>query len=46
MDKAKRLLKGNKGSIVSDLLIFIFAVLFIIIPIFSVVFEQYLLLLE
>ncbi|TAH61133.1 MAG: hypothetical protein EWM50_06175 [Gottschalkiaceae bacterium] len=46
MGKIKKLLKNNKGSIVSDLLIFIFVVLFIILPIFSVVFEQYLLLLK
>lgn len=46
MDRIKKLLNNNKGSIVSDLLMFTFVLLFVILPIFSVVFEQYLLLLK
>lgn len=46
MKNIKSILRNNKGSIVSDLLILTFVIVFVLLPIFSIVFEQYLLLLK
>ena len=46
MNSIKAVLRSNKGSIVSDLLIFTLVVVFIILPLFSAVFDQYILLLK
>lgn len=46
MIRIKNILKNNKGSIVSDLLIFTFVLMFIILPFFSIVLEQHILLLK
>lgn len=46
MKSNRKILNNQKGSIVSGLLIFTLAVVFVIIPIFSAVFEQHILLLK
>lgn len=46
MKNVRRILNNNGGSIVSDLLIFTLVVIFVLLPIFSAVFEQYILLLK
>lgn len=42
----KKMLNNNKGSIVSNILVFTFVLMFVILPIFSIVLEQYILLLK
>ena len=42
----KTILKNNKGSIVSDMLMLTLVIIFVVIPLFGAVFEQYLLLLK
>ncbi len=44
--KFTMIMKNNKGSVVSDFLLFILIIIFVVIPLFSSVFEQYVLLLK
>lgn len=46
MKYIKKVLGNNKGSIVSGLLIFTLIAVFVILPLFSAVFEQYILLIK
>lgn len=46
MKELRKVLNNNRGSIVSDMLILALVVVFVILPIFSAVFEQYILILK
>ncbi|SHJ43553.1 hypothetical protein [Lutispora thermophila] len=46
MKNMYKVLKNNKGSVVSDILFYGFVIVFVVLPVFSVVFEQYILLLN
>jgi len=46
MSKLIKVIKNNKGSVVSDLLLLTLVFIFVVLPIFSIVLEQYILLLK